>query len=202
VTKTLKGTLLKRANAPKLRIAVDLDGVLADTIVTVCRILNEKRRMPLSVESFNQWNAWEIAGISRDEFFNVLDEAWFSWKEVPPTEGNLAEKVDRIREFGLVDIVTGRSPGTVRPAKHWLEKAGIQYDSFVRSYNTTDGKAQLNYDVYVDDNAELMSMLAARPHATGILYLQPWNRNVATMPRIYIAQGWDEIPSILQKVDK
>ena len=110
-----------------LRIAVDLDGVLADTIVTVCRILNEHRGTPLTVESFNQWNAWEIAGITRDEFFTALDEAWFSWKEVPPTEENLAEKVGRISEFGVVDVVTGRSPATVGPAKHWLDRNGVRY---------------------------------------------------------------------------
>ena len=176
--------------------------MLADTIVTVCRILNEHRPTPLTVDSFNQWNAWEIAGITKDEFFCALDEAWFSWKEVPPTEQDLAQKVERIREFGIVDIVTGRSPATVGPAKHWLDRTGIQYHSFVRTYNTTDGKTRLNYDVYIDDNAELMTLLASRTRGAGILYLQPWNKNAAALPRIYRARNWDEIPSIMDLVEK
>ncbi len=184
-----------------MRIAVDLDGVLADTIVPVCNILNHDRSSPLSVESFNQWNAWEIAGITKDQFFRTLDEAWFSWEKIPPTEDDLAEKVGGLREFGVVDIVTGRSPATVAPAKNWLKRHGIQYNSFVRALNSTDGKTRLSYDVYIDDNAELMAILASRLHVTGIMYIQPWNRKTKPLPRIHKAEKWNEIPAIIRQID-
>ena len=182
------------------RIAVDLDGVLADTIVPVCRMLNERRAAKLSVESFVQWNAWEIAGITKDEFFRTLDEAWFSWKDIPPIEENLNVKVGRLGEYGTVDIVTGRSPATVPHAKSWLQEYAIPFDSFVRTSDSTKGKARLNYDLYVDDNAELMALVASRLHGSGILYLQPWNRNATPMPRIYRVKRWDEIPAVVERV--
>ena len=183
------------------RIAVDLDGVLANTIVPVCRILNQRRSTPLSVESFNQWNAWKVAGITKDQFFRTLDEAWFSWEEIPPTEDDLAEKVRPLTEFGVVDIVTGRSPTTVAAAKKWLKRQGISYDSFVRTANSTDSKASLEYDIYIDDNAELMTFLSSIPLSTGILYLQPWNKDSAPLPRIYKAERWNEVPGIIGRME-
>jgi uncharacterized HAD superfamily protein len=183
-----------------MRIAVDLDGVLADTMVTFCEILNRHRLTPLSVESFLQWRAWETAGITKDEFFRTLDEAWFSWESIPPTEENLGAEVGRLSEFGAVDIVTGRSPVTVPCANSWLKKHQIPFDSLVRTRNSTTAKLNLNYDVYIDDSAELMALLASRLRGSGILYLRPWNRNTAEMPRVLRAERWNEIPGFVKRV--
>jgi uncharacterized HAD superfamily protein len=183
-----------------MRIAVDLDGVLADTMVTVCEILNRNRHAPLTVESFVRWKAWEIAGISRDKFFRSLDEAWFSWETIPPTEENLGSKVRELSRFGLVDIVTGRSQDTVSGANSWLQKHQIHFNSFVRTQNSTTAKLSLNYDLYIDDSAELMALIASRLQGSGVLYLRPWNRDAANMPRISKVETWDQVPSIAERI--
>lgn len=183
-----------------MRIAVDLDGVLADTMVTVCQILNKRLSTQFTVESFVRWRAWEIAGVTRDEFFRILDEAWFSWEAVPATEENLGATVGRLAEFGTVDIVTGRSPTTVPHANSWLKRYQIPFDSFVRTNNSTTAKLSLNYDLYIDDSAELMALLASRLHGSGVLYLRPWNRNADEMPRIYRVERWDQIPGVVERV--
>ncbi len=183
-----------------MRIAVDLDGVLADTMVIVCEILNKRLFKNLTLESFVRWRAWEIAGITREEFFNALDEAWFSWQTLPPTEENLAATVGRLTEFGTVDIVTGRSRATVPHANSWLEEHKIPFDSFVRTNNSTTAKLTLDYDVYIDDSAELMALLAARLHGSGVLYLRPWNRSSAKMSRVFRVERWDQIPEIMEHV--
>jgi uncharacterized HAD superfamily protein len=183
-----------------MRIAVDLDGVLADTMVPACGILNQHRSTPLAVGSFVRWRAWEIADITRDEFFRTLDEAWFSWRTIPPTEENLSAKVGRLAEFGAVDIVTGRSPATLPYANSWLKQYQIPFDSFFRTNNSTTAKLTLNYDLYIDDSAELMTLLASRLHGSGVLYLRPWNRNAAEMPRIFRVERWDQIPDVVERV--
>lgn len=179
---------------------MDLDGVLADTMVRVSHILNERRGGNFTSESFVRWRAWEIAGISRDEFFRTLDEAWFSWESIPPTEENLDVKVGRLAEFGIVDIVTGRSPATVPHANSWLKRYQVPFDSFVRTSNSTKAKLSLNYDLYVDDSAELMSLLASRLYGSGVLYLRPWNRHAREMPRVFKAERWDQIPEIVERI--
>jgi uncharacterized HAD superfamily protein len=183
-----------------MRIAVDLDEVLADSMVTVCEILNRNRPMPLTVESFVRWKAWEIAGITKDEFFRTLDEAWFSWESIPPTEEDLDVKFSQLSKFGEVDIVTGRSQGTVASANSWLKKHRIQYNSFVRTRNSTTAKLSLNYDLYIDDSAELMSLIASRLRGVGVLYLRPWNRNAAQMSRIFKVERWAQIPHVVEEI--
>jgi 5'(3')-deoxyribonucleotidase len=182
-----------------MRIAVDLDGVLADTMVSVCQILNLRGNGPVTVESFDRWRAWEIAGITKDEFFRALDEAWFSWETLPPTEEALDAKVGKLEKFGTVDIVTGRSPETVSQANSWLEHHRIPFDAFVRTGNSTTAKLSLLYDVYIDDSAELMALLASRLHGSGILYLRPWNRDAIEMPRISKVDQWDQIPDAIEQ---
>jgi uncharacterized HAD superfamily protein len=189
-----------RARSGAMRIAVDLDGVLADTMVIVCQILNRRLFKNFTLESFVRWRAWEIAGITRDEFFKALDEAWFSWQTIPPTEKNLSATVGRLTEFGTVDIVTGRSPATVPHANSWLKEHKIPFDSFVRTNNSTTAKLTLNYDVYIDDSAELMALLATTLQGSGVLYLRPWNRNSPKMSRVFRVERWDQIPGIMEQV--
>ncbi len=181
------------------RTAVDLDGVLADTMVTFCKILNQRHSTQFTVDSFVRWNAWEIAHITKDEFFRTLDEAWFDWTAVPPIEQNIGEKVNRLRQFGRTDIVTGRSQETVQHAKAWLKEYRVPYDSFIRTVSTK-AKANLDYDLFIDDSADLMSFLASSLDRSGILYTQPWNKNASAMPRIFRVDRWQQIPAVLEKV--
>ena len=183
-----------------MRIAVDLDGVLADTMVSVVQLLNRDRSQKLTVESFVRWRAWEIAGITKGQFLRALDESWFSWESIPQTEENLKVNMSRLMELGIVDIVTGRSSATVTHANSWLKSHGIPFDSFVRTSNSTNAKLALNYDLFVDDSPELMTVLASRLHGFGVLYLRPWNRSFSEMPRIFRAERWDQIPGIVKEL--
>jgi len=182
-----------------LRIAVDLDGVLADTMVNFCRILNQRHSTQFTVNSFVQWDAWQIAHIPKDEFFRTLDEAWFEWENIPAVDDHIGEAVERIRRFGRVDVVTGRSQVTVQAAMNWLKEHKIPYDAFVRT-ESTKAKARLSYDVFIDDSAELMCLIASSPDKCGILYTQPWNRNAGDMQRVFRVEGWKQIPAVLEKV--
>jgi len=159
---------------------------------TFCKIINTKRSTHFQVSSFNSWKAWETAGISKEEFFHILDEAWFDWQKLPPTEENLSKKVGKLHEFSTVDIVTGRSPETVSPAKRWLENQKISFREFIRT-DSSIGKAELHYDVFIDDSPELMSVLTSKPNCHAILYTQPWNAELLQMAKVLRADSWDQI---------
>jgi 5'(3')-deoxyribonucleotidase len=176
---------------------LDLDGVLADTIQAFCAILNVRYSRSFTPEQFNRWDAWDVAGISKREFLGTLDEAWFNWREIPPIEENLAEKVSSLNSIGIIDIVTGRSKATVPFAKEWLRAQKITYDAFVRTVSMA-AKSYLNYDVFIDDSADLMALISSRLFGSGILYEQPWNRTAAYMPRIFKVRRWDEIFPLLE----
>jgi 5'(3')-deoxyribonucleotidase len=184
----------------RLKIALDLDGVLADTMETFCMLLNARMSgLNLTPESFNRWNAWEVANITKQEFLRILDEAWFNWRDIPPVEKDLDKKVSNLVRFGRVDIVTGRSEVTVPFAKEWLRSNSIPYEKFVRTVSTT-AKADLDYDIFIDDSDHLMSLLASRLYGFGMLYEQPWNRQAKNMPRIFKISKWHEIPPLIENI--
>jgi 5'(3')-deoxyribonucleotidase len=182
-----------------LYIAVDLDGVLADTILPFCRIINERHSTLFEASSFIRWNAWEIAHIPKEEFLRTLDEAWYNWKTIPPTEENIGRKVARLHMLGRVDIVTGRSPDTVASARSWLRQHEVPFHSFVRTYGTMK-KAELAYDIFIDDSPDLMRGIASTHGKYGIIYTQPWNKNTPRTSRILRVERWDQIPAAVRKI--
>lgn len=185
--------------ATMLRIALDLDGVLAETMDAWCKRANEEFGMALKLEDLTTWASWGVVGVSKNDFYRILDEVWDSWEEIPPTEDNISEKSSKIRYFGQIDIVTGRSLRTVEAVKKWLEHYRVEYDHFVRVRGWRD-KVYLNYDVYIDDAPELMPLISRRPVSWGILYDRPWNRDVVDLPKVLKAKNWNDIPSLLKKV--
>ena len=66
-----------------LSIAVDLDGVLANTMLPVCRMINQRHFTHFEVSSFVRWKGWEIAKIAKEEFFRTLDQVWFERVNYP-----------------------------------------------------------------------------------------------------------------------
>ena len=184
-----------------LKIALDLDGVLAETMDAWCKKANEEYGKALKLEDLTSWASWNILGISKNDFYRILDGVWDSWKEIPPTEQNIAEKVSKIRPFGQVDIVTGRSIRTIEAVKKWLTHYKVEYDEFVRVRGWRD-KTGLHYDVYIDDAPELMPLISRSLLSYGILYDRPWNRDVVDMPRVLKAKDWDTIPELLDKILK
>lgn len=182
-----------------MRIALDLDGVLANSIATFCGILNHRHAKNLTVKSFVRWNAWEIARITKGEFLRTLDEAWFEWETIPPTEEGLSKKVAQLRNFGTVDIVTGRSSKTIKYATSWLRRYKIPYDDFVRT-ESTNAKANFDYDLFIDDSPDLMTLVSSTPDSYGILYSQPWNRKTPELPRISRVRKLVEVPSLLRRI--
>ncbi len=190
---------MSRQLPAKLRVAVDLDGVLAETMEAWCRIANERFGTRLKLDDLDTWTSWRKTGITKDQFFEILDQTWDAWEEIPPTEPNLAKKVAAVEKLGTLDVVTGRSKQTVEAAKQWLSRYKIPYERFVRVQGWQD-KVFLNYDVYIDDAPELMPLISRNPIMHGILYTRPWNREVDEMPRVFRVDSWTQVPSLLRQI--
>ena len=182
-----------------MRIAVDLDGVLAETMEAWCKRANELLGTSFTLADLDTWAAWRKLGISREQFFQFLDEAWDDWESIPPTEPRLAEKVRTISRSGQIDVVTGRSKESVNAAKNWLAEHKILYERFVRVPGWKD-KIFLNYDVYIDDAPELMPLISRNPKMWGILYSRPWNRAVPELRQVFRVESWTEISGLLEQI--
>ena len=183
----------------RLKIAVDLDGVLAESMLVWCERANKEFGTRLKMDDLDSWSSWKKFSISKDDFYRILDESWDEWQEIPPTEPEIAEKVARIEKFGYLDIVTGRSKRTVEAARSWVGSQKVRYRSFVRVLGWRD-KILLDYDVYIDDAPDLMPLISRSPRAWGVLYDRPWNRGVGDMPKVLKAKTWRQVPALLKRI--
>jgi len=183
-----------------LRIALDLDGVLADTMRAWLKIWNRRSGEKLEYKDLVEWDFWKRLGISESAFMEIMNEAWRMWKIIPPTESDISEKVSKLRELGKVDIVTARPRETEKYVLEWLEHHGILYDEYVW-IRSSRMKPKLDYDVFIDDSPLLADGCILRRKLL-LLYDQPWNKNVNEDRYVKRIKGLDEALEALSGWDR
>jgi 5'(3')-deoxyribonucleotidase len=180
----------------KLKIALDVDGVLADVIESWLNYSNQIRS-PISKEEITSWDFWKKFSINRYDFYKELTLCWKNWKTLPPTETNLAQVTQNLSEFGQVDIVTARELSTDNFVKDWLEFHGVVYENYVSVIDGTM-KADLDYDLFIDDSP-LNAEKFLEQKKNFLLYSQPWNRHISSLKEIRIYSLIDAINLLTSK---
>jgi hypothetical protein len=159
-----------------MKIALDVDGVLADIIFVWLEYYNKTNNKSLSKKDTVQWDFWKSLGYDKYKFYEDLSNCWSRWTEVPPMEQDIADATEKLQSFGIVDIVTARDAASSKYVKEWLKHNGIQYNDYVAVMSGRD-KAGLDYDVFIDDSPHnIVDITSKGKHA--LLYDQPWNQSV------------------------
>lgn len=160
-----------------MKIALDVDGVLADVMTAWLDFTNPSRLVPLQVSDMNSWDFWLKHGIKKRDFYHQLNSCWESWESIPPTEPDLANTTSTLSDLSdKVDIVTARAPITNNYVKLWLKQQGISYNQYV-SVAAGWMKSDLDYDVFIDDSPENAKAFLDKGKKI-ILYSQPWNASI------------------------
>lgn len=183
-----------------MKIALDVDSVLADVIIIWIQVYRELYGRSLKKSDADTWDFWKNLKMTLKQFESIFTETWNRWREIPPTEEDLAQKVQNLRRSGRVDIVTGRSSETVPNVKRWLKHQKIEYETFVR-VPSNSFKGDLPYDVFIDDSPHNIAG-AAGNNRYSILYDQPWNQDVEPHPNIFRVENLGEAIQIIKKIDR
>lgn len=176
-----------------MRIAVDVDGVLADIISVWLAYYNRKHNSSLSREQIQRWDFWKSIGYSAERFYAELATCWKEWLKVPAIESDIANSIAMLRSLGKIDIVSAQMAKDY--VKRWLEHNNIVYDEYVSVARGVD-KADLAYDAFIDDspiNAERMSSMGKLV----LLYDQPWNRHLSNGRYIVRVKNMDGVKRVL-----
>ncbi len=158
-----------------MKIALDVDGVLADVIESWL-IYSNKIRSSISKDEITNWDFWKKFKINRYDFYEELSTCWKNWNTIPPTEDNLSVITENLSNFGQVDIVTARELSTDSFVKNWLNQHDITYQNYVSVIDGTM-KADLDYDVFIDDSP-LNAIKFLEREKNVLLYSQPWNQSI------------------------
>src|SRR6185312_975945 len=148
-----------------LKIALDFDSVLADTMVSWVREYNARNGAFFTKEHVKQWEFWHDFNMSWEQAKSIFEHVWENWETLPETEKNLEKHVVRLRSLGSVDIVTTVSLSHIEHVKKWLKLREITYDQFVQ----TTKKEELPYDIFIDDYHKL-ALSVSKENKTCFLY--------------------------------
>lgn len=159
-----------------MKIALDVDGVLADIIYAWLNEYNVMHGTSMTKADIVQWDFWKELGFDQYRFFEELSKCWSRWIEVPPMEQGVARAVAKLHSVGVVDIVTARDADSTEYVKKWLEHNEIKYNDYV-AVMTGREKADLDYDIFIDDSPHNVVRIASKAK-NAILYDQPWNKTV------------------------
>jgi 5'(3')-deoxyribonucleotidase len=158
-----------------MKIALDVDGVLADVIMSWLNYSNSIRPK-IAKHQITNWEFWKEFKINPFDFYSELSLCWKNWNSVPTTERKLSSVTKSLSKIGQVDIVTARERSTDSFVRSWLNHHDICYDNYV---SVIDGpmKADLDYDVFIDDSP-LNAEKFLKNNKKIILYSQPWNQHI------------------------
>lgn len=168
----------------KMKIAVDVDGVLASTQKSMLTHLNAKHGRELKKLGLKPFTLSDITSYDfdtpkfrkigfcgSDDVFDLTDFVWHNnWKIIKTVEQNMKKRLEALGRLADVDIVTGNINPEV---EYWLDMHRFPYKKLIRSHSKWD----LDYAFFIDDDPNIANKLPEQK--TQFLYDQPWNRGAA-----------------------
>jgi uncharacterized HAD superfamily protein len=184
-----------------MRIGIDLDDVLADSLPHYVQALN--RRFDLTIDLAGA--AWRIFDrfphIPRREahsfFSELIEDGFFSSRPLLP---GAREAVESLAEEGhRLFIVTGRATRDAATTREWLEQVGLlrHFNAVVHngmepvSRYKSGVASRLQLDLFIED--ELTVAIAVAESAVPVLLFdRPWNQG--TLPdNMQRVRHWNEV---------
>lgn len=188
-----------------MRVALDLDGVLADLHSVLLEKFSRIARRRITVDMISRWDA---ADRISPGLTSSYDSAWeeYNPEEIASYEQNVGNLVDRIHKTAPVDIVTAHAETSRVGIGRWLTLHRVPFDKLVL-VGKGNGAHKLsivsNYNVFIDDNPNLAEN--APSNILVFLYSQPWNQHFKPTPEnnnIIRIHSLGEVPPILVELSK
>ena len=172
---------------PPYRIALDMDGVLADSHTVMADVTEELHGYRLEPSTVYQWGAEKVmfhlsqgkVKLTGQEFLDLFDVIWARWRDIPPVDPYAKGVIEELRDDGhTVHIVTyAKTKEQMGFKAEWLAKNVMPSLWMVNSRELAGWKYEMDYDVFIEDCPHI-AVGARQQGKIAILYDQPWNRGV------------------------
>lgn len=106
-----------------MKIAIDLDDVLSDTVSSILKFYNENYEPKVKVEDLPNYSYWGFLGKTREE----ANEKYFAYTDSPDfisalPVGGAIEAIDELAKEHELYIITGRPFFTKEGTEFWVNK--------------------------------------------------------------------------------
>lgn len=184
----------------KLKIAVDLDGVVWDIMGVFIDIYNSLFKKNVKWEDVDDWYYFP-----KEQFDIVYPLTLPRIMEYPILDKNIPTHLYFLNKIHDVSILT-KEQNPIGTLEAKLETLDIYKG---REYNTLI-KADLNYpkvnyvfDIFIDDYPGMGKEIQEFPKKVLLYYTQPWNKRTTYkgINNVLRVEGWDEIMSFIRKAE-
>lgn len=191
-----------------MKIAIDIDGVLLDLMATFCDIFNQRYNTNYKKKDVINWEFFKDWSISEEEAYEIFYKIYEDSSSVPFIDENAPSILKSLNNFHHIDLVSARTSKyrhqlIKKLNAHGIRK-GVQYTNLILvNHKPYDKKLDLKYDIYVDDNPNLVEPVQKMKGRFLLLYDQPWNQYCICEENIIRVYNWKEIHAkiiVLEKI--
>ena len=185
-----------------MKIAVDIDGVLADQVGAVLKAIEKEYGLKYSKSDINRAH-WSFEGREIwSEIARLLADPEYV-RQVPLIEGSQ----DAIRQLFLHDVfvVTARRPIAEVATKLWLS---AHFPCLKKYHSTKTGtKQNIPSDVLIDDlDMNIVEFVKSDPNRHGILFVHPWSLNDMDIEsysnQVSYCPEWQSVVKAIEAIDR
>jgi uncharacterized HAD superfamily protein len=200
------------------RIYVDIDDVLAETIVRLVELLehlHDRRVDPDGVEHFDLSKSF---GLDADEIESFMERVHHDdvILSIAPMAGAAAVLSEWDAAGDRITVVTGRPPQTNAASQLWLERHALSHDTLHHldkwnrpSWNVTglpsisfDDIAEFDFEFAVEDSLDTAVRLVEEFEIPVALMDRPWNRAVDSISKktrasLLRCSDWTQIAAVI-----
>jgi 5'(3')-deoxyribonucleotidase len=180
-----------------MRIAVDVDGVLADRVGAVLSTVRDRHGVAVEPADVDRWEyvvpgpdeaiTSVISRVTADDPDHLLD--------CSPVPG-ATEAMRRLARDHHVVVATHRDRSLHGLTREWFEAHDIPYHEFLDDCGPD--KAHVDADVLVDDKPANVRTFA-RERGWAVLFSQPWNAGVTVGDAVSVADDWSDVLGTLDR---
>lgn len=176
-----------------MRIGVDIDGVLADSLPLWVKELNNFFNKSVPVEEFHLYDIRKTYDIKPGEIERFIElKGKYLMSEPPPVPG-APRYLRKIKQHHEVYIITARDERYRRETSRWLKKHGLPYDELLLlgSHEKKEICLEKNLHVMVEDTLEIGKKISSAGVPV-LLMDAPYNQGALPV-LVYRKRSWEEI---------
>lgn len=182
----------------KLKIMVDIDGVIWDIMHIFVEIYNKLYEENVKYEDIDQWYFW-----SQDRWDVVYPLTLPRIMEYPVIDKDISSHLFILnRSYDINFLTKEQNPiGTIIEKLRTIDIIkGREYNSIAK-IEITDKKVNYETDIYIDDCPNMIDDMLDYPTRVLLLYDRPWNKNYKIKSKNVIRVfTWNEIFKYINRV--